>query len=55
MASEVYLQPSNFSTFLILFTSFVLLVLFASFITYLRRRYALDGLGLELELDALHL
>jgi hypothetical protein len=53
MTTEVYLQSSNYSTFLILFTAFVLLVLLTAFITHLRRKYTLDTL--ELELDTLHL
>jgi hypothetical protein len=44
MTTEVYLQTSNFSTFLILFTAFVLLILLTAFITYLRRKYTLDSL-----------
>ncbi len=53
MATTIYMQSSNFNTFLILFTSFVLLILLTAFITHLRRKFTLDTL--ELELDALHL
>jgi hypothetical protein len=47
MSYEVYLQPSYYGTFIILFTAFVLLVILASFITYLKKKYTMDTLDIE--------
>lgn len=39
MTPEVYLQTSYYGTFIILFTSFVLLINVTTFITYLKKKY----------------
>lgn len=41
MTYEVYIQTSYYGTFIILFTSFVLLLILTSLVTYLRKRYSL--------------
>jgi hypothetical protein len=41
MNYEVYIQTSYYGTFIILFTSFVLLLILTSLVTYLRKKYSL--------------
>lgn len=47
MTYEVYLQPSYYGTFIILFTAFVLLIILASFITYLKKKYTMETLDID--------
>lgn len=47
MTYEVYLQPSYYGTFIILFTAFVLLIILASFITYLKKKYTMEALDID--------
>lgn len=47
MTYEVYLQSSYYGTFIILFTAFVLLIILASFITYLKKKYTMETLDID--------
>lgn len=55
MSYELYLRTSYYSTFMIFFTSLVMLLVLTTLITFLRKKYAVDADQHPLRLSPLRL